>query len=823
VGAPSSARRGATHRARQRWRALDERYELIGELGRGGMADVYRARDRRSGAVLAIKIIHARTAEDEHALERFTREARTASRLIHPNIVPILAAHELADGGLALVMPYVPGRTLRDRLRVEGALPDEDVTRVLHDIADALSAAHAAGIVHRDVKPENIFLDERDGRALLADFGIARPIDSDTLLTRTGMAIGTPAYMSPEQIEGRDIDGQSDLYALGLVGWEMVGGTRPWAGESLYGVIYKQIHETLPPVRALRPSLPEHLALAIDGALLKDRALRWRSADELLAQLAHPDGPIDSERARGIAARLSSGAVGAEADPGETSVFRRPAAVEPAPAAPPRRRRRARWLALPLVAALAVIALLPFVVGHRTPIQSNGMLERAESSSSGVAPTLPSPVDAAASDSAVPTPLPDETDRPVPALAHDSVQLLVERAVAESLAARGRERVPAVEPGTADAPPSVAAPTPAPVAPAPPPLSVAPHAIAAGGMHSCALAASGEAYCWGGNDRGQLGTGDRIRQASPTLVGDGLRFRAIAAGVTHSCALTADGDAYCWGANDRGQLGAGSAGASATPARVPAIPAVRTIVTGMSHSCALSTSGEAYCWGANDAGQLGTGGGADASRPARVATDERFAEITAGWSHSCALTSDGRAFCWGRNSSGQLGDGTTTSSSRPVPIAAPVAFRAIAAGSAHTCAVATSGEIYCWGRNSSGQLGNGETADSPAPTRVAASVTFSAVVAGSVHSCALARGGAAYCWGRNSSGQVGDGTTSDRAAPTRVTGGHVFSRVDASGAHTCGVTPSGESFCWGYNVEGQLGDGSRTNRSRPVYVERPSG
>ncbi len=175
---------------------------------------------------------------------------------------------------------------------------------------------------------------------MLADFGIARPIESDTVVTRTGMAIGTPAYMSPEQIEGRDIDGQSDLYALGLVGWEMVGGTRPWAGESLYGVIYKQIHDTLPPVRALRPSLPDHLALVIDGAMLKDRSLRWRTADEVLAQLDHPGRPIDSERAHAIAARLTASAAVAEADPGETTVFRRPETA-PLRADPPRRRRRA--------------------------------------------------------------------------------------------------------------------------------------------------------------------------------------------------------------------------------------------------------------------------------------------------------------------------------------------------------------------------------------------------------------------------------------------------------------------------------------------------
>ncbi|MGH7710076.1 MAG: serine/threonine-protein kinase, partial [Gemmatimonadaceae bacterium] len=275
-----------------RWpRELDGEYECLGELGRGGMAIVYHARDRELNRDVAVKVVRTRYVHDAEAVARLAREARTVAHLEHPNLVALHAVKRLTDDSLALVMQLVPGKTLKQALRDEGAFSPDRVERVLRDIARALAYAHARGIVHRDVKPENIFLDAATGRALLSDFGVAISRDADTSLTATGTAIGTPTYMSPEQIDGARVDGRSDLYSLGLVAWEMLTGRRPWDGESLYSVIYRQKHEELLSIDALRPDVSERLRFLIDGLLRKQPASRWASAERFLGRLNDASDP----------------------------------------------------------------------------------------------------------------------------------------------------------------------------------------------------------------------------------------------------------------------------------------------------------------------------------------------------------------------------------------------------------------------------------------------------------------------------------------------------------------------------------------------------
>jgi serine/threonine protein kinase len=189
-------------------------------------------------------------------------------------------------------MEYVEGGTVRDRLREYGPFSAEDAEGVLRDVAHALGYAHRHGIVHRDVKPENVFLDKRTGRALLADFGIARRIQGDEQITMLGASLGTPQYMSPEQIDGATVDGRTDIYALGVLGWELLSGERPWAGESLYGVIYKQKHEDLPRITSIRPRVPANLLFAIEGALVKNRGGRWQNIDQFLEHLTYNPPPV---------------------------------------------------------------------------------------------------------------------------------------------------------------------------------------------------------------------------------------------------------------------------------------------------------------------------------------------------------------------------------------------------------------------------------------------------------------------------------------------------------------------------------------------------
>lgn len=265
--------------------ALLPEYEVVRELGRGGVSIVYLARDRELGREVAVKVIREQYVEDEEALARFAREARTVARLQHPNIVAVHGARRLGAQRLALIMQHVTGPTLRQVIRETGPLPFATVEQVLADIARALAHAHRFHVVHRDIKPENIYLDREAPRALLSDFGIAKPLDADSAVTLHGVVLGTPAYMAPEQVDGGQVDARSDIYSLGLVGHEMLTGRRPWEGESIYNVLYKQKHEALPPLSAARSDVPAQLGMVVERALRKDPAERWQSMDELLVAL----------------------------------------------------------------------------------------------------------------------------------------------------------------------------------------------------------------------------------------------------------------------------------------------------------------------------------------------------------------------------------------------------------------------------------------------------------------------------------------------------------------------------------------------------------
>src|SRR5688572_24818516 len=257
--------------------ALGPQYRLERELGRGGMGVVYLATDTALDRTVAVKVIHPELAAHESLARRFLTEARTIARLRHPNIVSVHAAG--SDGDLLYyVMDQIPGETLRERLAREPRLPVADVVRIVADLAAALDAAGRAGVVHRDVKPENILLEHATGRALLADFGIARAVASETAGPRTaqGVAVGTPIYMSPEQAAGEDVDGRSDLYSLGIVAYEMLAGAPPFDGPNRV-VVSKHIGERPAPIRRLRPETPPELAAAVMHALEKPPGSRWQT------------------------------------------------------------------------------------------------------------------------------------------------------------------------------------------------------------------------------------------------------------------------------------------------------------------------------------------------------------------------------------------------------------------------------------------------------------------------------------------------------------------------------------------------------------------
>jgi serine/threonine-protein kinase len=269
-------------------------YDLDREIGRGGMAIVYRARDPRLKRGVAVKLLPPDLAFRADIRTRFLREAETAARLSHPNIVPIYTVDE-REGLVYFVMALVEGGSVGDRVKRAGPMPIADVRRILREVADALAYAHASGVVHRDIKPDNILLDANSGRAMVTDFGIARAAsDGDTRLTATGAAIGTPAYMSPEQCAGdREIDGRSDLYSLGAVAYHMLVGAPPFAGGSTPSIMMKQVMETPVPLHERRRDVPSDLEQIVMRLLEKDPAKRFSSGAALIAAL--DGGPITPE------------------------------------------------------------------------------------------------------------------------------------------------------------------------------------------------------------------------------------------------------------------------------------------------------------------------------------------------------------------------------------------------------------------------------------------------------------------------------------------------------------------------------------------------
>ena len=276
--------------------ALGHQYQVESEIGRGGMSVVYRARDIRLNRTVAIKVLPPELAYDPAIRTRFTREAQTSAQLSHAHIVPIYDVGE-REGIAYFVMALVSGGNLAALLAREPRQPIDEVRRLLCEIADALAYAHVRGVIHRDVKPDNVLIDADSGRAIVTDFGIARAIEAGTRLTITGNALGTPQYMSPEQAVGeREVDGRSDIYSLGVVAYQMLTGRLPFTGGNTMALLLKHVNERPLPIVELRPDAPKPLRDAIERALMKAPEDRWPTAASM-RQAILSDEPAPSWRA----------------------------------------------------------------------------------------------------------------------------------------------------------------------------------------------------------------------------------------------------------------------------------------------------------------------------------------------------------------------------------------------------------------------------------------------------------------------------------------------------------------------------------------------
>ena len=260
---------------------IDGRYRIVRKLGSGGMADVYMAEDQQLGRRVALKVLHRRFAEDEQFVERFRREASSAAGLSHPNVVAIFDRGEW-DGTYYITMELVDGRTLKEIVREKGPAPAAAAVDLTLQILRAARYAHKHGIVHRDIKPHNVLIDQ-DGRVRVTDFGIARAGTSD--ITETGSVMGTAQYLSPEQAQGRPVDERADLYAIGIVLYELLTGQVPFDADSPVTVALKQVSEMPAPPANLVPSIPPAIDAVVLHALEKDPDRRWQNADEFIAAL----------------------------------------------------------------------------------------------------------------------------------------------------------------------------------------------------------------------------------------------------------------------------------------------------------------------------------------------------------------------------------------------------------------------------------------------------------------------------------------------------------------------------------------------------------
>jgi len=364
--------------------------------------------------------------------------------------------------------------------------------------------------------------------------------------------------------------------------------------------------------------------------------------------------------------------------------------------------------------------------------------------------------------------------------------------------------------------------------------------LSIGGRHGCRLAGDGRALCWGRADAGQLGIGTTPLRSTAVPVSSGdISFTSIAAGGLHTCALTAEGEAWCWGQNDAGQAGLPLGmnqpcgepihGWQCVPIPHPVETSLRfdALVAGGANTCGFARDGGIYCWGSNGQGQLGPvsescgESSCYSHTPVALPAEPKLTALALGnAAHLCGLTAQGVAYCWGSNLSGELGIGAAGEEREiPTPVVGGLKFKAIAVGGAHTCALATDGKPWCWGRDilPAGEAGESFTAT---PVAIENSPTFVDLITGTWAACGRTAAGSVYCWGTNAFGEMGTtpaGLNVRHDIPQQMTGDPRWTTISGLWATFCGLDSAGETWCWGHGADGELG-GSQDYSTVPVRI-----
>jgi eukaryotic-like serine/threonine-protein kinase len=711
-----------------------------------GYVELVARHEGRFSRLFARKRLHPHLSSQPAFRAMFLDEARLAGLIRHPNATGVVEVGEDDDGPF-LLMDYVDGVSVAQVLErlepPERPLPLAFCVSVVAQAARGLHAAHELlgpdgaplGVVHRDISPKNLLLGF-DGWLRVTDFGIAKA-KGNVEQTMVGVLKGNIGYMAPEYLSFREVDQRSDLFALGVVLYELLTRERLYGGTDTSAIARRILEEPPPDIFETRDVPPELSALSFD-LLAKDRELRPQSAlavatqlEEIGASLAAVDGPFDMvgflERELG-AIRTER-----EAQVNAALAHESDATAVGSAAAPPGRWSRARLQrALGLVVALAGVGFGAWWLR--------------------------------------------------------------------------RSMAPSFAPGAA--------------------------ALWGGGEHNCALRAS-QLWCWGNNQRGQLGIGNRDDSSVPVPVAIGA-VQAVALGEYHSCVLGPGGSVACWGRNARGEIGRAKPTFSTEPLDVPGIGPATAIAAGRQHACAILAGGKLSCWGANHSGQLGRPPSEEGQPPAEVPGLPPVREVYAGGANTCARLLSGELSCWGANESGQLALASRAPTPTPtlVPGSADFVSFALAnndrAGSqnpdrarlaSYMCGVTRAGAVLCWGNNYTGQLGDGTRDNRATPVPVSGIDDAIQVAAGDLHACALHRTGAVSCWGRNEFGAVGDGSmgpSTVRAQPLTPFGVEHAVGLALGRAHSCARLADGAVSCWGVNNFGQLGDGSTLLRAAPV-------
>ncbi|MCA9930849.1 MAG: serine/threonine protein kinase, partial [Anaerolineales bacterium] len=316
-------------------------YQIVAPLGEGGMAAVYKAYQPSIDRYVALKVLPRHFADDPEFIQRFKQEARVIANLQHPHILPVHDFGE-AEGYTYMAMRFIRGGELSEWMQTNAPISLPQIRRIITQIGDALDYAHSQNIIHRDIKPSNVLIDER-GNCLLTDFGLAKMMETSVKLTRTGGILGTPAYMSPEQGMGQGVDHRSDIYALGVILYEMVTGRPPYQAETPMAIMIKHIQAPLPPPNQYNPDLPESVERVILKALAKNKEDRFATAGEMVQALQR--ATEQPTIATGAEPPTIAGIVPPRRDEAETAVSTPPSEPErktAVPTTPPRKRRT--WL-----------------------------------------------------------------------------------------------------------------------------------------------------------------------------------------------------------------------------------------------------------------------------------------------------------------------------------------------------------------------------------------------------------------------------------------------------------------------------------------------